>query len=213
MLTAKLEREIEREDVKLVLSGQSQASEQTDSHELAAEAYRNFAELAARGRDKEITDIAKLMAGAARRLDLVGKPLELAGTTVDGAPFDWAAYRNKVVLVNFWSTSCEPFRAELPNVKKHYEQYHDRGFDVVEISLDGDREAPKTFLTEEQLPWTILHDKDAEGRHPMAELYGVMTVPTMLLVFTVTGVCHRCHAPVEGDLQGRGEGNTIRARR
>jgi hypothetical protein len=38
------------------------------------------------------------------------------------------------------------------------------------------------YLEEENVPWVTLHEKDAEGRHPMAERYGVMAIPTVLLV-------------------------------
>ena len=114
---------------------------------------------------------------------LVGKELELEGVTVDNLPFDWASYRGKVVLVDFWATWCGPCRAELPNVLANYQKYHDRGFDVVGISLDNDLETLQEFIAEQGIPWTNLYDDASKGwKNPIAQKYNVRAIPTVLLV-------------------------------
>ena len=57
------------------------------------------------------------MEGAARRLALVGTPLELEGTKLDGTPLDWKAYRGKVVLVQFWTSAASDFPALLARTR------------------------------------------------------------------------------------------------
>src|SRR5260221_342289 len=65
-----------------------------------------------------------------------GKPLDICFTALDGREVDLAKLKGKVVLVEFWSTSCGPCVAEMPSVKAAYQKFHDRGFEVVGINLD-----------------------------------------------------------------------------
>ncbi len=113
----------------------------------------------------------------------MGQTLEIDGPTIDGFPFDWASYRGRVVLVDFWATWCGPCREELPNVKRCYEKYHDRGFDVVGISLDQDLDTLKEFLASEQIPWVNLFDATSHGwDNPIAARYGIKSIPAPILV-------------------------------
>ena len=74
--------------------------------------------------------------------------------------------------------------AELPNVKRNYEKYHDKGFEVVGVSLDQSRDDLEKFIDKEKLAWPILFpqdEKDQFWNNPMAVYYGVNGIPCAIL--------------------------------
>jgi thiol-disulfide isomerase/thioredoxin len=178
------EGEIDAEEIRLAI-GTARAMESLGDKEMAAKAYREFGKILAKSEEEAIADIGEKMQGSARRLDLVGNKMELEGITMEGDPIDWSKYRDKVTLVMFWATWCGPCRREITEVKEIYDEYHDRGFEVIGISVDEDREQLEEFLKENEIPWTIVYDQalaDGEKGQPMSTRYGVMAIPETILV-------------------------------
>lgn len=161
------------------------ALEQLRDARPARDIYQQLGDLIAKHDKPELAELGRKMQGAARRLGLLGKPLELEGETVTGAPLKWADYRGRVTVVIFWTISCPPCQRELQSLRDYYQQYHDRGFDVVGINLDGERQELASYLKEKVFPWTMLYDQArAENNtgEPMAVRYGILTFPHTLLV-------------------------------
>jgi thiol-disulfide isomerase/thioredoxin len=172
---------LERNDVSLAMQA-AQTAERSGRTELAADAYKTFAKLFAKSEDESIAGMAKRLEGVVRRLTVVGKEMEVEGTLVTGEEFDWSKYRGKVVLVDFWATWCGPCVGEVPNMIENYRLYHDKGFEIVGISLDRSRDALEKFIEDREIPWTILYSDD--GPSPTVDYYGVLGIPTMMLVDT-----------------------------
>lgn len=173
----------EPSDLELVM-GTLEIAETLD-RPYAAECYTYFGKLLSASSDEQLKSLGAKLEGTARRLGLVGKKMELEGTTLAGKPLKIDDLQGKVVLVVFWATWCGPCRAEIPEIKEAYAEYHPRGFEVVSISLDREREELDAFLKEEKLPWPVLFDADPQKHgfnHPMAERYGVMAIPAMVLL-------------------------------
>ncbi len=158
-----------------------------------------FADLYAKSEAKDAAKIVKQIQGIARRMQLMGNSMEIEGTLLSGEPLDWSDYKGKVVLVQFWSTGCHPCVAEIPNIKKNYDLYHDRGFEVVGISLDRNREKLEKFVEKNDLPWPTIYEeeqKNAGFQSPMAIHYDVFAIPTLILLDRDGKVvCERARGP------------------
>jgi peroxiredoxin len=115
----------------------------------------------------------------------LGQPMPIAGQTVSGERFDSDKFRGKVVLVDFWATWCRACVAEMPNIKSIYADLHERGFEVVAISLDDEPTIVSQFAKDQDIPWAMLSRGPADDsglHHPMALKYGIETLPATFIV-------------------------------
>ncbi len=101
--------------------------------------------------------------------DLAGNPLSVSG------------YKGKFVLVDFWATWCGPCVSELPNVLAAYKKYHDKGFEIVGISLDQDQAKLAAFLKNQGMTWAQFFDGNG-WENKLALKYGIMSIPATFLL-------------------------------
>jgi thiol-disulfide isomerase/thioredoxin len=127
---------------------------------------------------------ARVAIEARRRLmtqELLKKPLELKFTAVDGREVDLAKLRGKVVLVDFWATWCGPCRVEIPHVVDAYNKLHEKGFDIIGISLDSDKAKLLDYTKQHGMTWPQYFDGKV-WENKISSLYGIQGIPTMWLV-------------------------------
>jgi thiol-disulfide isomerase/thioredoxin len=152
---------------------------------------------------KEFPDsaAAKKAAGAQTRLDSVGKSITLSGKSPAGGTIDLAKYRGKVVLIQYWATWSSPAKADMATLKELFNKYG-RSFTVVGVNLDNDVKDLNAYLADNPLPWPQIFEEGGLDGRP-ANVLGILTVPTMILVDAEGKVVNRnvAIADIESELK------------
>jgi thiol-disulfide isomerase/thioredoxin len=107
--------------------------------------------------------------------------LDLHFTATDGSDVDLTKMRGKVVLVDFWATWCPESCADFPYLLQVYQKLHDKGFEVVCISLDQNRNALDGFTFSNNIAWPQYFD-GKKWQNDIAAGYAVHWIPTVWLV-------------------------------
>ena len=97
----------------------------------------------------------------------------------EGKNIELASFRGKYVLIDFWASWCGPCRMSVPNVKKQWELYKDKGLEVLSVSIDHDKKAWHKALEEEKMPWPQVLSPDIDKT--MTE-YMFSGIPTLYLL-------------------------------
>ncbi len=115
------------------------------------------------------------------REELLARPLELKFTALDGREIDLAKLRGKVVLIDFWATWHDVCVSEMKTVRKAYERFHERGFEVIGVIYNQEKTEGDGFVAKEKIPWSQFWD--GEGlNNAVAEKYGVRSLPEKWLL-------------------------------
>ncbi len=125
--------------------------------------------------------IAAKAIGAKRRLESVGKSIQIEGATLDGRSASLSQLQGKVVLVHYWATWCEPCKKDMDLLKSLQAKYARNGFALLGVNLDSVKEDAEQFLKTNRLPWPQLHEPGGLDSRLANEL-GILSLPTMILL-------------------------------
>lgn len=113
--------------------------------------------------------------------ELKSKPLDLKFTDTKGQAVDLANLRGKVVLVDFWASWCGPCMAEMPNVVSTYQKYHDKGFEILGISLDKEKASMEAALQKQGMTWPQYFD-GGFWQNKISSSFGINSIPAAWLI-------------------------------
>lgn len=104
-----------------------------------------------------------------------------SGPTPAGETLALKEVLGKVTLIDFWASWCKPCRAENPNIVRIYEKYHDKGLNIIGVSLDKSKEKWLGAIEADQLTWNHVSNlKFWQG--PIAQKYKVRSIPAAFLL-------------------------------
>jgi peroxiredoxin len=96
-------------------------------------------------------------------------------------PISLSSFRGKFLLIAFWASWCVPCRKENPNYVLAYNKFSNKGFDILAVSLDDDKNAWIKAINADKLNWTHVSDLNF-SQNAVAQKYGIAAIPRNILI-------------------------------
>jgi len=126
---------------------------------------------------KELRELVKVLSG----LQIGKKAPDFVSKDPEGKPVRFSENLKGYTLVDFWASWCGPCRRENPNIVAAYKEFHDKGFNIIGISLDKKKENWIKGIKDDNLNWIQVSDL-LFWNSEIAKLYGVRAIPANYLV-------------------------------
>ena len=118
-----------------------------------------------------------------KKADIGGVAPNFSASSPDGNQLALNDVLGKYTIIDFWASWCKPCRRENPNVVKVYEEYHDKGLNIISVSLDkaGQKERWIKAIEADKMNWE--HVSNLKGwNEPIAKMYNVRSIPATFLL-------------------------------
>ncbi len=132
----------------------------------------------------------------------VGRKLpDFSATTHDGTPISGSDYHGKMLVLNFCAKWCGFCASEIPHLKKVYEEYHDKGLEIIGVSLDENEAELQEYIKENDIPWPQVFDGKGWNTE-LARYFGIISLPSQWLI-------HRDRTIISVDTRGEQLGQLV----
>jgi len=121
----------------------------------------------------------------------IAKPLapDVSFTTLQGERFDTASLRGKVVLVNFWATTCAACIEKMPDLIETHKKFAAHGLEIIAVAMEYDPETRvRNYAEREELPFKVVLDS---GSRVALGFEGVRMTPTTFLIDRQGRIVHK----------------------
>jgi len=115
-------------------------------------------------------------------LEDINKAPDFTLKAIDDSTFTLSELEGKVVLINFWATWCGPCRMEIPEFNELYENYHERGFELLGISISDTKKQLKNYTNSYKVEYPLLYGSTKDLNKITKDYGGVYAVPSSFLI-------------------------------
>ena len=126
-------------------------------------------------------NLNNILLQAAGTIDIGDNMDNFKAPTPDGKELTLKDAMGTVTIVDFWASWCKPCRIENPNVVRIYNEYHNKGLNIIGISLDKKKESWIQAIAQDQLTWQHVSNLQF-WQEPIAKAYGVRAIPATFIL-------------------------------
>ncbi|WP_109298734.1 thioredoxin-like domain-containing protein [Aquimarina sp. AU474] len=116
-----------------------------------------------------------------KRIDIGSAAEDFSAPSPNGQTLSLKGSMGKVTIIDFWASWCKPCRIENPNVVKVYNKYHDKGLNIIGVSLDKKQESWTKAIADDNLDWNHVSNLQF-WQDPIARAYGVRSIPATFIL-------------------------------
>ncbi len=131
----------------------------------------------------QITTNLKTTIANAKKADVGSKAPDFSAPTPSGEMLALNDVLGKYTIIDFWASWCRPCRIENPNVVKVYNQYHDKGLNIISVSLDKENQRERWLkaIKDDKMDWYHVSNLKF-WNDPIAKMYNVRSIPATFLL-------------------------------
>ncbi len=116
-----------------------------------------------------------------KRIDIGSEAEDFSAPTPNGKTISLKESMGKITIIDFWASWCKPCRMENPNVVRVYNKYHDKGLNIIGVSLDKKQESWTKAIADDNLDWNHVSNLKF-WQDPIARSYGVRSIPATFII-------------------------------
>ena len=126
-------------------------------------------------------NLDRLITSSIGKIDIGSEAANFTAPTPDGNNLSLDQAMGKITIIDFWASWCKPCRIENPNVVRIYNKYHDKGLNIIGVSLDKKKEQWVQAIQQDNLEWQHVSNLKF-WQDPVAQLYGVRSIPATFIL-------------------------------
>ena len=117
-----------------------------------------------------------------KALQDINKAPDFTLKALNDSSYTLSKMEGKVVLINFWATWCGPCRMEIPEFNELHKSYHEKGFEILGISVSDNKKQLKNFAKSFAVDYPLLYGSSRDMNNIMKDYGGVYAVPSSFLI-------------------------------